>query len=129
MIPFFFSSFQPSALKFGWQWQLGTMMILGGIYGCFQKYGKTTQIIHLFIGFGTMKYHHPFWGTSIFGNTHICSAKSEVFSCVETQSTRIYKSSPMKIDDHDRESPTFPSWGGLLQDLFSNKTRVVFPIP
>ena len=36
------------------------------------KIGGTHQIIHLFIGFGTI-INHPFWGgfPPIFGNTHI----------------------------------------------------------
>ena len=39
-------------------------------FGCFQKYGQTPQIIHLFIGFSLI--NHPFWGTIIFGSTPIC---------------------------------------------------------
>ena len=31
--------------------------------------GFSPQIIHLEIGFSII--NHPFWGTSIFGNTHI----------------------------------------------------------
>ena len=42
----------------------------------FQKYGKKTQIIHLFIGFWNHYFHHPFWGIYmyiplIFGSTSI----------------------------------------------------------
>ena len=40
---------------------------MGPYYGCFQK-SWYPQIIH-FIGFSTI--NHPFWGTPIFGNTHI----------------------------------------------------------
>ena len=39
------------------------------LYGCFQKYGKTSQIINFNRVFHY--FHHPFWGTPIFGNTHI----------------------------------------------------------
>ena len=38
-------------------------------YGCFQKFWvKTPQIIHFNRVFHD--FHHPFWGTPIFGNTH-----------------------------------------------------------
>ena len=35
------------------------------------------QIIHLFIGFGTI-INHPFWDTPIFGNTHLYETKQSV---------------------------------------------------
>ena len=38
--------------------------------GVSKNRGKTTQNIHLFIG-GFRSFPHPFWGTSIFGNTHL----------------------------------------------------------
>ena len=39
-------------------------------YGCFpQNRGKTPQIINLNRVFHY--FHHPFWGTTIFGKTHI----------------------------------------------------------
>ena len=38
--------------------------------GVFKNSGVSPQIIHLFIGFGTI-INHPFWGTTIFGNIHI----------------------------------------------------------
>ena len=36
--------------------------------GCFQKYGKTPKS-SILIGFSII--NHPFWGTPIFGNTHV----------------------------------------------------------
>ena len=38
--------------------------------GCFQKYGKTPQIIHLCIGFSILYLHHPFWGFSPYSWKH-----------------------------------------------------------
>ena len=35
--------------------------------------GVSPQIIHLFIGLSII--NHPFWGTPIFGNTHLLSHK------------------------------------------------------
>ena len=47
--------------------------ILYFIYGCFQKQGWGPQIILyisiILIGFSII--NHPFWGTPIFGNTHM----------------------------------------------------------
>ena len=45
--------------------------LINGI-GCFQKYGKTPQIIHFNRGFHY--FHHPFWWfPPIFGNTQLFS--------------------------------------------------------
>ncbi len=37
--------------------------------GVSKNRGVSPQIIHLFIGFSII--NHPFWGTTIFGNTHM----------------------------------------------------------
>ena len=42
-------------------------------YGCFQKLGYHPKS-SILIGFGTI-INHPFWGTTIFGNTHILISK------------------------------------------------------
>ena len=39
--------------------------------GVSKNCGKTAQIIHLFIGVWNHYFHHPFWGITIFGNTHV----------------------------------------------------------
>ena len=54
------------------------------VYGCWTKnHGfLPPQIIHLLIGFSSIFFfHHPFWGTSIFGNTHICLTLESLGRC------------------------------------------------
>ena len=50
--------------KWDWVFCMGSDII----NGCFQKYGKTPQIIHFFSWFGTI-INDPFWGKNppIFG--------------------------------------------------------------
>ena len=40
-------------------------------FGCFQKYGKTPKSSICSHRVWNHYFHHPFWGTSIFGNTHL----------------------------------------------------------
>ena len=48
-------------------WGLSTRS-MGSTYGCFQKIGGFPPKSSVLIGFSII--NHPFWGTTIFGNTH-----------------------------------------------------------
>ena len=50
----------------GWDWMVGTYDMTW--YGCFQK--RDTPKSSILIRFSII--NHPFWGTTIFGNIHMC---------------------------------------------------------
>ena len=54
------------------------------LYGCFQKQWYP-QIIHFNRAFHY--FHHPFWGTTIFGNTHISRKKKH--GCLLNQNLQV----------------------------------------
>ena len=52
---------------------------ISGIYmymGCFLKWWENSPQIIPWINRVFHDFHHPFWGTTIFGNTHIFSLKT-----------------------------------------------------
>ncbi len=49
-------------------WKISFPKFFQSSFGCFQKYGKTPKS-SILIGFSII--NHPFWGTIIFGNTHL----------------------------------------------------------
>ena len=46
------------------------------VYGCFLKWWVNSPQIIPFVHRVFHEFHHPFWGTTIFGNTHTFSKKT-----------------------------------------------------
>ncbi len=63
-----------------------------GRFGCFQKYGKTPKSAIL-IGFSII--NHPFWGTPIFGNTHLFHQEKSSFLSKLFKRKFLYGRKPM----------------------------------
>ena len=84
---------------FGW--------FLGRKMWMFPKIGGKTTPNHPLRNRGFHYFHHPFWGTTVFGNTHVCFFLKH---SIPPKSPKVKEFAPLKNDGQGRRS-AFPKLG------------------